>query len=125
GPPDLPASAAGSVPPEWLVHAVAGSSDLVLVIDEATTITWCNHAAFAILGHDPATVVGRSFAEFIHPDDLGRAAEVVALTAAGAFDEFPITPALYRARMITGDWVNLEVNASAGPDGSMLIVARV
>lgn len=109
----------------WVLDALATSSDLVLVADAETTIVWCNQASFPLLGHHPDAVVGRSFADFLHPDDLGRAAEVLALTAAGAFDTFPITPALYRARMITGDWVNLEINASPGRDGSMLIVARV
>jgi diguanylate cyclase (GGDEF)-like protein len=70
-------------------------------------------------------VVGRSIAEFIHPDDIERAAEVVGLSAAGAFDEMPITPALYRARRADGTWANIDLNGVAGPDGSMLIVARV
>ncbi len=120
-PPEL-LRAAGAVDGEWLREALAGSSDLVLVIDPSTTITWCNPATFAILGHHPEAVVGRSFAEFLHPDDLTRAAEVMSLTASGAFDEFPITPALYRARRADGTWVNLDLNGSTGPDGSMLIV---
>lgn len=116
---------AGSVPPGWLEQALADSSDLVLVIDPATTITWCTGASAAMLGFAPSEVVGRSFAEFLHPDDVGRAAEVVALQAAGAFDRSPITPALYRTAASDGRWVELEVNASTGPDGSMLLIGRV
>ncbi|WP_426573873.1 diguanylate cyclase domain-containing protein [Aquihabitans sp. McL0605] len=116
--------ASGSIPAAWLQEALTQSSDLVLVIDAGATILWCNGAVRTLLGYDPDAVIGRSFAEFVHPDDLGRAGEVMALTVAGAFDETPITPALYRTATSEGQWVDLEVNASSGPDGSLLIVAR-
>jgi diguanylate cyclase (GGDEF)-like protein/PAS domain S-box-containing protein len=116
---------AGEVADGWLIAALAESSDLVFAFDPDTIITWCNPACLRILGHPPEAVVGRSIAEFIHPDDVGRAAEVVGPNAAGAFDEMPVTPALYRARRADGTWASLDLNGSAGPDGGMLIVARV
>ena len=119
------AGAAGVVPPAWMEHALAASSDLVVVIDAATTITWCNGSSLPMLGLRPDDVLGHSFAEFLHPDDLERAAEVMALRAAGAFDRSRITAAIYRTASADGTWVELEVNASAGPDGSMLLIARV
>lgn len=117
--------AAGSIEGRWLIDALTESSDLVFAFDTDTLITWCNPASIRILGLAPEDVIGRSIAEFIHPDDLERAAEVVGLSAVGAFDEMPITPALYRGRRIDGTWANLDLNGSTGPDGSMLIVARV
>ena len=116
---------AGEVDVEWLLDTLVESSDLVLAFDVETTITWCNPACTRILGHAPDQVIGQSIAAFIHPDDVERAAEVVGLNAAGAFDEMPITPAVYRVRRADGTWENLELNGSAGPDGGMLIVARV
>jgi diguanylate cyclase (GGDEF)-like protein/PAS domain S-box-containing protein len=116
---------AGSIEGTWLIDALSESSDLVFAFDRDTVITWCNPASARILGIGPDEVVGRSIAEFIHPDDLERAAEVVGLSAAGAFDEMPITPALYRGRRADGGWANLDLNGSTGPDGSMLIIARV
>ncbi|MCU1372404.1 MAG: diguanylate cyclase [Ilumatobacteraceae bacterium] len=118
-------AAAGAIEGPWLVDALTESADLVFAFDAATTITWCNPSALRILGISPEEVVGRSIGEFIHPDDIERAAEVVGLSAAGAFDEMPITPALYRARRADGSWTNLDLNGSTGPDGSMLIVARI
>ncbi|WP_421118851.1 diguanylate cyclase domain-containing protein [Aquihabitans daechungensis] len=120
---ELPA--AGDVSGDWLIDALTESSDLVFAFDASTTITWCNPACLRILGFSPDEVIGNSIATFIHPDDVERAAEVVGLSAAGAFDEMPVTPALYRARRADGTWVNLDLNGSTGPDGSMLIVARV
>lgn len=116
---------AGSIEGPWLIDALTESSDLVFAFDTDTTITWCNPASIRILGLAPEDVIGRSIAEFIHPDDIERAAEVVGLSADGAFDEMPITPALYRARRPDGTWANIDLNGSTGPDGSMLIVARV
>ena len=113
--------AAGEVAGAWLIDALTESSDLVLAFDSSTVITWCNTACLHILGFSPEEVIGSSIADFIHPDDIERAAEVVGLSASGAFDEMPITPALYRARRADGGWVNLDLNGSTGRDGSMLI----
>ena len=115
---------AGTVSGDWLREALCESTDLMLFTDSETNIRWCNRAAFAILGFVPAEVIGRSFAEFVHPEDLGRAAEVLALAAAGAFDEMPITPALYRVATADGRWVDLDINASPRADGSMVVTAR-
>ncbi|HWJ62660.1 MAG TPA: diguanylate cyclase [Acidimicrobiales bacterium] len=116
---------AGAIEGPWLIDALTESSDLVFAFDADTLITWCNPASIRILGLPPEEVLGRSIAEFIHPEDIERAAEVVGLSAAGAFDEMPITPALYRGRRFDGSWANLDLNGSTGPDGSMLIIARV
>lgn len=123
--PALTPGAAGTVAGDWLIAALSASSDLAFTFDPFTIITWCNQACVAFLGFGADEVIGHSIAEFIHPDDLERAAEVVGLTAQGAFDEMPITPALYRGRHASGAWVNLELNGSIGPDGSMLIIARI
>ena len=122
---DVPRRPAGEIDLGWLLAALVESSDLVLAFDVETTITWCNPTCTHVLGYEPEEVIGRSIAAFIHPDDVERAAEVVGLNAAGAFDEMPITPAVYRVRRADGTWENLELNGSAGPDGGMLIVARV
>jgi len=115
---------AGAVSGEWLRGALSESTDVVLFVDAETIIRWCNRAAYATLGFAPADVIGRSFAEFVHPEDIGRAAEVLALAAEGAFDETPITPALYRVATADGGWANLDINASPTSDGSMLVTAR-
>lgn len=122
------ASQPSSVTPghEWFGEALQESSDLVLVLLPDTTVVWCN-AAVALLGYRTSEVVGQSFAEFLHPDDLDRAAEVISLEQDGVFTKAnPITPAMYRVRHADGTWMRLEVNASSAPDdGRLLVVARL
>lgn len=122
---DSPATQFGGLPAlDWPTPLLAALPDLVVAMDPQTTILWCNDASRQLLGLDPQDVIGRSFVEFVHPEDLARAAEVITLTANGAFDTYPRTPASYRVQNVLGDWVELEVNASTGEDGSMLILAR-
>ena len=46
------------------------SLDLILVVDRGGSFIRVSPSSAAILGHDPARMVGRSAAEFVHPDDL-------------------------------------------------------
>lgn len=112
------------LPPGWLVDAVERSSDVAAVLAADTTIEWVSRGARHLLGRAPSEMVGRSIADLVHPDDLARAAEVVGLAADGHFDEVYVTPALYRILHADGTWVHLEVNASPGPDGGLLLVIR-
>lgn len=110
---------------DWFRAALSESSDIALVLKPDTTIVWCNDAV-SHLGYDPVSLLGRSLAEIVHPDDLVRAGEVILLEAAGVFKErTPITPALYRVRRSDGTWHTTEVNAStANDDEHLLVIAR-
>ncbi|MCB1248656.1 MAG: diguanylate cyclase [Acidimicrobiales bacterium] len=120
----------GGIPePEhaWLVAALGSCSDLVVTVAADTTVTWANDASRRLLGYTPAEVVGRSMIEFLHPDDLERAGEVVTLAAQHRFNaDLPITPALYRILRADGTYVTLEINASSVPsdDGELLMIVR-
>lgn len=115
------------VDPTWFLGTIHRSSDLVVVIDADTMIVSMSEVGQAILGWANSEVVGRSIAEFLHPDDLDRAAEVMALEARGAFTTFRITPALYRIVRADGSYVSLGINAapSSTDDGSLVLVARL
>jgi diguanylate cyclase (GGDEF)-like protein/PAS domain S-box-containing protein len=111
-------------------RAVERMRDLVVAFDDIGTITYANPAAGALLGHDPGDVVGRSIAEYIHPDDLVRAAEVVTLLD-GNDPSVPTSPATYRLRGADGTWLAFEINGQhpAGSDdppslGHVLAVGR-
>jgi diguanylate cyclase (GGDEF)-like protein/PAS domain S-box-containing protein len=114
-------------PPDasWFLAALAESSDVVVVIDTAATLVWANHSMTRVLGHRLPDVLGASLADYVHPEDMLRAIEVIALSSAGKFDATPITPALYRIADADGDWVTLEVNAATGGDDLMLLTCRV
>lgn len=121
-----PAAAGTGMDPTWFLHTLTTSSDLIVVIDALANITWANDAALKILGPSDA-VIGSSIADFLHPEDLVRAAEVMALEAQGAFDVVPITAALYRVRTPDGSWATIEINAapSVSDDGSFVLVGRM
>lgn len=124
---EVVADVSGRLDDDWLAAALDRCSDLFVVIDADTTVRWASAAIEPLLGHRPTDVVGRSMAEYVHPDDLARAAEVVGLATAGPYrQEVAITPALYRIRHADGRWIELEVNASGtGPDGGdLLLVLR-
>jgi PAS domain S-box-containing protein len=46
------------------------SLDLIVVVDSKGTLLRVSPSATAILGYAPAAMVGRSAADFVHPDDL-------------------------------------------------------
>jgi PAS domain S-box-containing protein len=46
------------------------SQDLILVTDTAGTFVQVSPSSMAILGYEPAEMIGHSAVEFIHPDDL-------------------------------------------------------
>ena len=110
----------------WFATNLQHLSDMVLVISADTSIVWANEAVSRTMGWDLDDIVGRSFAEFLHPDDLERAAEVASLVGEEVFVEDTVRPAMYRIRNSDGDWVHLELNSSRGPtsDGHLIVVCR-
>ena len=51
---------------------VQDASDVVQISDENGVITWMSPAVTAVLGYDPAELVGRQGVELCHPGDLAR-----------------------------------------------------
>jgi PAS domain S-box-containing protein len=51
------------------------SLDLILVVDRKGTFLQVSPSSFAILGHQPSDMVGRSAVDFIYPDDLASTRE--------------------------------------------------
>ena len=83
---------------------VERTRDLVIVVDTDGRILFENRSTEWSLGYTPAELVGRSFFEFIHPDDLTR--------VRAAFDEQlrgePGPAVEYRFRYKDGSWRVLE-----------------
>lgn len=120
-------SAEPPIEAQWLLSAFDQSSDLIAVIDEVATIKWTSSAARRLGGYEPDKLIGRSMLDFIHPEDLERAADILDITGTEGFhDDRPITPAMYRVQHSNGSWQTLEVNASRGATGSsdLLFVLR-
>ncbi len=104
---------------------VAGATDLTLVLDERLTIGWQSPAAARVFGLADSAVVGRSFAELIHPEDVAGAEAVIASVLAGELADGP--PALVQARFSDGQgvWRDTESTVSdqrAVPEVAALVV---
>ena len=69
------------------------------------TVTWMNRGSEALLGIDPAEMVGRHALEFIHPEDHDVLVEVMAEDARGSDDRSVSTVRLAHA---DGKWVAFE-----------------
>ncbi len=93
--------------------------DVVVVLDRLGLVVWANRAAADLSGDDPATWVGRSSFELVHPDDLGLAAaslESVQGKRAG-------TPIELRVRSRSG-WRLMELLGASMDGGYSALVLR-
>jgi len=81
-------------------------SDVIYTVSLNGVITYLNPAIESLLGQPPEEVVGQPFAQFIHPDDLGRMQANVQYLLSG---EAP-GPAEYRLLNASGEtrWVRVS-----------------
>ncbi|MDT5032675.1 MAG: hypothetical protein QOC94_2846 [Actinoplanes sp.] len=91
---------------------VAGATDLTLVLDDTLRIHWQSPAAARLFGLSDADVLGRTFPELIHPDDVVEAQAVIESVLAGEHADGP--PALVNARLRDGHdiWRDTESTVS-------------
>ncbi|MEV4343349.1 EAL domain-containing protein [Actinoplanes sp. NPDC049596] len=104
---------------------VAGATDLTLVLDEQLRIRWQSPAASRLFGLTDDEVVGKAFADLIHPDDVADARETIDAVLAGEHADGP--PALVTARLRDGAelWRDTESTISdqrSVPEVAALVV---
>lgn len=101
--------------------------ELVCVVDEDGEILWCNLTSEAVLGWDRHTCVGRNVVEFLHPDDVAMAYEL--LVSARATGPGVKEPVPYRFASAYDGWLPLQVVAVTVPLASgrtvLVVSARV
>ncbi|SCL34225.1 PAS domain S-box-containing protein/diguanylate cyclase (GGDEF) domain-containing protein [Micromonospora pallida] len=87
---------------------VSGGHDLILLLDEGLRVRWQSPAATRLFGLTDADVLGRPFADLLHPRDRSRAGAVFAAVRAGR------PPGLLAARLRDGrgDWRETESTVS-------------
>ncbi len=102
---------------------VAGATDLTLVLDEHLVITWQSPAAARLFGLADAEVVGRTFAELLHPDDAAEAQAMIRSVLAGEHADGP--PALVSARIQDGHKVWRDTESTISDQRSVPEVAAL
>jgi diguanylate cyclase (GGDEF)-like protein/PAS domain S-box-containing protein len=112
--------------PWWYHAALEQLTDFVVVTDASGVILWTNPFVERLTGFGNDDGVGASIADFVHPDDLMRAAEVMTLMTDDGLG-VPLTPAVYRIRSRDDTWTPVELNATVHPndDGSDRVVIIV
>jgi PAS domain S-box-containing protein len=80
-------------------------SDIIYAVNAEGVITYLNPAIEALLGLPPEQVVGQPFAQYIHPEDLGRLQDNLRGLWSGAAPG----PAEYRVLAASGEtrWINV------------------
>jgi len=104
---------------------VAGATDLTLVLDEGLRIRWQSPAAARVFGLADAAVMGRTFRELIHTEDVPAAQAVIDSVLSGEHAGGP--PALVNARFKDGAgmWRDTESTVSdqrSVPEVAALVV---
>ena len=98
-------------PDSWRWRALDEITDVVVAVDSSGTIVYGNDFASHLLGHPREQVVGSSMADYLHPDDLVRALEVMSEIVTDSL-AVAVTPAVYRLRDADGGWHPVEINAT-------------
>lgn len=106
---------------DLLARIVEEASDLVAVLDEGGRIVYANAATQILAGHSVADLVGRVAFDFVHPDDLDRAATVFTESYhTGA----PASSAPFRLVRADGSAFNADVKIVRLSSGEMALTAR-
>jgi diguanylate cyclase (GGDEF)-like protein/PAS domain S-box-containing protein len=85
---------------------IRSTSDVIVVTDADTTITWATPSVQMRLGYTPEQLVGSSCWELLHPDDLGLA---VAQWQRVLDDDADHQPAELRIRHRDGTWRTMRL----------------
>lgn len=98
--------------------------DVVTVLGADGVVRYAN-AAVGVLGWRPEDIVGRNFLDFLHPDEIERALQV--LDRSNRHGAMPV-PSPYRFRAADGSWTTLEIlGANIDGDttaGAFVVVLR-
>ena len=108
-------------PPAALLESIVeDAGEFVIVVDDELRIVYASRALRPIVGYLPADVVGRSIVDFLHPDDLPRAASAVSGAAVWGN---PAGTTSFRVRHADGTWNTIDVTAANVTDGEQRMFA--
>ena len=96
-------------------------SDLVAEVDENGNYTYFSPNHLQVLGFDPATLLGRSALEFMHPDEVAQTAtEIEQLREAGGS-----VARQFRGLRADGEWLWFEgvARSHRTPEGELRILS--
>lgn len=96
-------------------------TDQVVLLDEAGSILWASRWGADWLGYDTARLVGRSFIDFIHPEEVAGALNVM-LRAADPERPDQVQAASYRVKHADGTYREVWVNGVYAAEERLFVV---
>ena len=99
---------------------VENSSDVVVLGNEAREIEWVSESVRSLLGWQPSEMMGRTYRDFVHPDDDVIVNAAYQAMTNGLLEE-------YEVRLRTSDgsyrWISISVHEIVEPGGRLVRVA--
>jgi len=109
----------GSV--ETLCRSVMGSEELgFLAMKLDGSVVLINAAMGRLIGRSPADCIGKNVVDWLHPDELERAAGLMSLSTA---ERPPPGMSRFQVAHSSGSWIPLEVSGAVAWDGSDRLLA--
>ena len=106
---------------DTLCRSVLGSGELGFLAMKADgEIVFINAAMGRLIGRSPAECVGRSVIEWLHPDELARAADLMSVSTA---ERPPPGMSRFMVAHSNGEWIPLEISGTTAWDGSDRLLA--
>jgi diguanylate cyclase (GGDEF)-like protein/PAS domain S-box-containing protein len=100
---------------ETLCRSVMGSGELgFFAMRPDGVVVFINAAMGRLIGRSPAECIGRNAIEWLHPEELDRAASLMALSTT---ERPPPGMSRFRVAHASGGWVPLEVSGTSAWDG--------
>ena len=101
---------------------IENGTDLLMIVDAASSITYVGPSSLRLLGYAPEEMLGQVTASLVHPDDLAQTAETLARLVA---DPTLVVAAEWRIRHRDGSWRHFESFAKSlalDPAGARVVV---
>jgi diguanylate cyclase (GGDEF)-like protein/PAS domain S-box-containing protein len=98
---------------------VENISEVIYSLDREGRVVYVSPVVKELGGYDPADVVGRSFVEFIHPDDLPSLAESYQRTVSGRLE-----PSEFRILTKSGEFRWVRTSSRPALDGERIVGLR-
>jgi diguanylate cyclase (GGDEF)-like protein/PAS domain S-box-containing protein len=102
---------------KYFKEIMENSSDILLITDKDGIIKYCSRTFERFIGYKPEEVVGKSGFDFVHPDDVARAAEDYAQALQA--DDKTLAHTAFRVIHKNGSEIHLECigrNSLGNPD---------
>lgn len=102
---------------QWYSRLLEYSSDYVMVVDPAGTVSYISAAVERMLGRTPEDLSGTSAFEFVHPADMDRAMDAFGDVIADPSTEPTVE---FRVQHANGSWLWLEVRGRSFLEDSLI-----